>query len=211
MSWFDVSLTSLISFIATCLVVELTPGPNMGYLAVLSATAGRRAGFAATIGVALGLLVVGIAAALGLAAAISASPLLYQVLRWGGILYFLWLAWDGWKVDSETSPGATGDLATDAKYFSRGLITNILNPKAAVFYIAVLPSFVEPARPVLGQTVALSIVYVSVATAIHATIVVLAATTRRFLKQDKRRQFVRRLMSLVLVAIAVWFGWSTSS
>jgi len=207
----DVSATSLASFIVTCLVVELTPGPNMGYLAVLSATSGRRAGYAATLGVALGLLVVGIAAAFGLAAAISASPLLYQVLRWAGIAYFLWLAWDGWNEARETSPGIAPDLMSDAKYFSRGLITNILNPKAALFYVAVLPSFVDPARSVLGQTVSLSVAYVAIATAIHVTIVFLAARTQKFLQDTKRRRFVRRLMSVFLVGIAIWFGWSTAS
>ncbi len=71
----------------------------MAYLAVLSASVGRRAGFAATLGVALGLLIVGLAAALGLAAVISNSRWLYEMLRWGGALYLLWLAWEGWRGD----------------------------------------------------------------------------------------------------------------
>jgi len=104
------------AFALTCLVIELTPGPNMAYLAVLSAGNGRRAGFAATMGIALGLLIVGIGAALGLAALISSSNLLYEALRLGGIVYLLWLAWDGWRDAAETSPartvGSPGDGAT---------------------------------------------------------------------------------------------------
>ena len=77
-----VPFETLLAFAATCLVIELTPGPNMAYLAVLSATTGRRAGAAATLGVALGLLTVGIAAALGLTAVIASSRMLYETLQY---------------------------------------------------------------------------------------------------------------------------------
>jgi threonine/homoserine/homoserine lactone efflux protein len=69
----------------------------MAYLAVLGASIGRRAGFAATLGVALGLLIVGLAAALGLAAVIANSRVLYEALRWAGVLYLFWLAWEAWR------------------------------------------------------------------------------------------------------------------
>ena len=91
-----VTLGTLSAFAVTCLVIELTPGPNMAYLAILSATKGRRAGFAATLGVALGLSIVGLAAVLGLTALIANSRMLYEILRWGGVVYLLWLAYEGW-------------------------------------------------------------------------------------------------------------------
>lgn len=84
-------------FILTSVIVELTPGPNMAWLALVAAAEGRRPGFAAVAGVALGLLIVGLAAAFGLAAAISASPVAWQVLRWGGVAWLLWMAFDGWR------------------------------------------------------------------------------------------------------------------
>jgi threonine/homoserine/homoserine lactone efflux protein len=90
-----ISFETLASFALMSFVIELTPGPNMAYIAVLSAGQGRRAGYAATLGIALGLLVIGLAAAFGLAALISSSRLFYEVLRWGGVAYLLWLAWDG--------------------------------------------------------------------------------------------------------------------
>jgi hypothetical protein len=80
-----ISFEILLAFTATCLVIEVTPGPNMAYLAVLSASKGRRAGFAATLGIALGLLIVGLAAALGLTAIITNSRWVYEALRWGGV------------------------------------------------------------------------------------------------------------------------------
>jgi threonine/homoserine/homoserine lactone efflux protein len=154
----SISVETFVAFALTCLVIELTPGPNTAYLAVLSAGNGRRAGFAATLGIALGLLIVGVGAALGLAALISSSRLLYEALRWGGIAYLLWLAWDGWREATETSPASTDGDGFEASVFTRGLVTNLLNSKAAVFYVAVLPTFVDALQPVLGQTVRLSVV-----------------------------------------------------
>lgn len=205
-----VPFETLSAFVLTCVVIELTPGPNMAYLAVLSASSGRRAGYAATLGIALGLLMVSIGAAMGLAALISSSRLLYEALRWGGVAYLLWLAWDGWHDATETSPSVTDTVAMDQTVFNRGLMTNLLNPKAAVFYVAVLPTFVNAAQPVLGQTVVLSVIYVAIATAIHATIVTLAGLARPFLEDPDRLRIVRRALSLALGAIAIWFAIGTA-
>ena len=202
------SLAAYLSFIMTCLIIEATPGPNMAYLAVLSASNGRRAGFAATLGIALGLLVIGLAAALGVAALISNSHLAYQLLRWGGVGYLLWLAWDGWKEEPETSPGKT-DGAPNAKFFRRGLIVNLLNPKAAVFYVAILPGFIASSSSAVFQAVTLTITYVIVATAMHSIIVALAGTAQKFLEDRKRRLIARRVLSIVLAGIAFWFGLTT--
>jgi len=200
---------TLLAFAVTCLVIELTPGPNMAYLAVLSASKGRRAGFAATLGVALGLLIVGLAAALGLTALIANSRMLYEALRWGGVLYLLWLAYEGWRGDAETSPGTATAGASDSKYFVRGLITNLLNPKAGIFYIAVLPTFIVETRPLTGQAVSLSVVYVAVATLVHSAIVLLADAARPWLEDERRSRIVRRAFSLLLVGIAVWLFATT--
>ncbi len=193
---------TLLSFAVTCFAIEITPGPNMTYLAMVAATQGRRAGFAMVIGIALGLLIVGIAAALGLATVISAAPLLYELLRWAGVAYLLWLAWEAWRNGAE---GAISE-STQNGLFQRGLITNLLNPKAAVFYVAILPTFIEPARPVLAQTVQLSIIYVAIATVIHTCIVMLAGALRPLLDDRQRTGHIKRLMALVLVAVAVWFA-----
>ncbi|MBX9591315.1 MAG: LysE family translocator [Hyphomonadaceae bacterium] len=204
-----ISFGTLLTFAVTCLLVELTPGPNMAYLAVLSASKGRRAGFGATLGVALGLLVVGLAVALGLTALVASSRTLYEALRWGGVLYLLWLAYEGWRGEEETSPGNATVAVSDSKYFTRGLITNLLNPKAGVFYIAILPRFVDEARPLAAQAVALSVVYVTVATLVHSTIVLLADAARPWLEDQRRSTAVRRTLSLLLVGIALWLFFTT--
>jgi threonine/homoserine/homoserine lactone efflux protein len=203
---------SLWTFALTALVIEITPGPNMGYLAVLSLSRGWQAGAAAVIGVALGHAVYGVLAAFGVAALIDASPVVYETLRWAGVAYMAWLAWETWSSETEISPDVTavGTRSDASAAFQRGLITNLLNPKAAIFFIAVVPTFVTPGGSVVGQTLLLSGIFVAIATAVHSAIVVLASRLQNFATNEHRRKPVRRALALLLVCIAIWLAYSTT-
>ncbi|CDX39175.1 Lysine exporter protein LysE/YggA [Mesorhizobium plurifarium] len=201
------STATLLSFALAALLIELTPGPNMTYLALVSANDGRRAGFATVAGIALGLAIIGAIAAFGVAELIQASRLLYEGLRWAGTLFLLYLAWEGWTAGTDV---VSASSTPNGKYFTRGLVTNLLNPKAAIFYIAVLPTFIEPDRPALAQTALLTTVYVAIATAIHAIIVVLAGTLEPFLNDPRRESIARKVLSAMLALVAIWFAWSTA-
>lgn len=201
-----VDLPTLLSFTLASFLIELTPGPNMTYLALVAASNGRRAGFATVAGVALGLGIVGLVAAFGVAEIIQASTLLYEGLRWAGVLFLLYLAWEGWTTGTDVAAASQDH----GRYFRRGLTTNLLNPKAAVFYVAVLPTFIDAAKPLLSQTLTLTAAYVAVATAVHAAIVVLAGALEPFLNDPRRERFARRVLSALLAAVALWFGWSTA-
>jgi threonine/homoserine/homoserine lactone efflux protein len=202
---------SLTAFALTALVIEITPGPNMGYLAVLSLSRGWRVGIAAVTGVALGHAVYGVAAALGLAAVIDASPALYEILRWAGVAYMLWLAYEAWATEAETSPDVAADHVNHVRRaFQRGLITNLLNPKAAVFFVAVVPTFVQRGGSVAAQTLLLSAIFVAVATAVHTVIVVLAGRLQSFATSPARRRPVRRILAVVLAGIAAWLAYSSA-
>jgi len=201
---------SLLTFALTALIIEITPGPNMGYLAVLSLTRGWRAGAAAVIGVALGHAVYGVLASLGVAAAIDSSKLLYEILRWAGVAYLLWLAWEAWSSEAETSPeAADGHYGNAQLAFRRGLITNLLNPKAAVFFVTVVPTFVRPDGSVVAQTLLLSGIFVAIATFIHSLIVLLASRMRPLVSNPKRRRPLRRAAAIMLAGIAIWFAFSS--
>jgi threonine/homoserine/homoserine lactone efflux protein len=194
-----------LAFIATAFVIELTPGPNMGYLAILSARQGRQAGLAATFGVAIGLLIVGLAAALGLTAIISTSRWLYEGIRWAGALFLLWLAWEGWRGEGDLAYiNQTEATAADSRFFVRGLMTNLLNPKAGIFYVAALPTFVDETTAALPQILFLTVVYVAIATLVHSTIVLLAGAARPWLENEARSRMARRILSLLLAGIAIW-------
>jgi threonine/homoserine/homoserine lactone efflux protein len=207
----DLLPASLLAFALTCVIIEITPGPNMAWLAALSLSRGWRIGLTAVAGVALGLSIYGIAAALGVAAIIENSTFLYEVPRWGGVAYLLWLAWDAWSTADEVAP----EDATDGGHerfmaFRRGLITNLLNPKAAVFYVAMLPDFVDVgAGRITAQTLSLTAIYVTIATLIHAGIVISASQLRSVIVEPRQVRRIRRVLALVLAAIAIWFAFST--
>lgn len=201
---------TLASFVLASMLMEITPGPNMAYLAILALSDGRRAGYAAVAGVATGLLLVGLAAALGIGAAVSASPLAYQTLRWGGVAYLLWLAWDGWTEADEASEHAAQGSSL-GRFFRRGLVTNLLNPKAFAFYVAVLPGFMSLDRAPVPQAVGLSLLFVLIATTIHFGIVTAADASRRFLSDERRRVAMRRVLSVLLAFVALWLAMKTAS
>ncbi|GGA58396.1 threonine transporter RhtB [Pelagibacterium lentulum] len=201
------SLPTLATFFVTALAIELTPGPNMAYLALLSAERGRRPGLFAVAGVTLGLAIIGLLAALGLAAIIAQNQLAYQAVRWAGILYLVWLGYDSWR-DAQKPVGQEDYSARSHIYFRRGLITNLLNPKAAVFYLAVLPNFL-PAQASVASFILLAAIYVFAATFVHTMIVVLASQLQPFFVQPERRRTLGAIFGLLLVGVAIWLGLST--
>lgn len=195
---------TLAAFTLASLVIELTPGPNMTYLALLAARHGKRPGYAAVVGVAVGLGVLGLLASLGLATLPQSSPPIYGVLRWGGVAYLLYLAWEAWNED--LSEDTTAD---DGRYFTRGLITNLLNPKAALFYVAVMPGFLPAGDTDWRSTAVLAALYVTVATVVHGGIVSLAGALRPLFANRSLIAAVGKLFALALVAVAAWVAYAT--
>lgn len=196
----------VLEFALASLLIELTPGPNMAYLATLALAEGRRTGLAAVAGVMLGLAGIGLASMFGLATLIQTVPVAHDGLRYGGAAFLLYLAWEAWRGAGEESGSGSG--ASQA--FRRALVTNLLNPKAAAFYVLVLPLFLTPeAGAVTGQTLLLVLIYVIVATAVHAMIVLFAAALRPYLVEGPRERLVRRLLAVSIALVAVWFFWGT--
>lgn len=204
-----IALANLPAFLITCFLIEATPGPNMTYLALVSMKNGRKAGYAATAGVALGLLIIGMAASYGAAAIISEIPAVYQGLRAAGFLYLLWLAWDTWKTTTPYNSQNLQDTYSRFIYFRRGLITNILNPKAAIFYMAVLPGFADKSADLMAQSIILTLIYVAVATIVHTGVVTLSGHFQIDQNNRARKNSVRYGFTLALILTAMWFLWST--
>ncbi len=193
-------------FILAALLIELTPGPNMTYLAALTVARGVWVGLSAVAGVAIGLAVLGVLASFGLARLIEASPTIYSLLRWGGAAFMLWLAWDAWR--GAEAEDKAGPVALGA--FGRGLVSNILNPKAALFYLAAPPQFIDAARDTTQQLLTLVAAYVAVATLVHLGVVVLSGFLRTgagFSGTSAVR--LRKAMAILLAVVALWLIWAT--
>ena len=182
----------------------------MAYLATLTLDRGRRAGLLATAGVAAGLSVHAVVAALGLGVLIGKAPLIYELLRWTGVAYILFLAWEAWQSDEKGPPDLTGSASSPL--FWRGFLSNVFNPKSIIFFVSVIPGFVryDSGGPGLLLEIArLGTIYVAIATAIHAGIVLLAGQLRPFLVSGGRHRLVRRTLALALVLVAAWLAWTT--
>jgi threonine/homoserine/homoserine lactone efflux protein len=198
----------MLEFVFLSFILELTPGPNMGFLAALTMAQGRRAGLVAIAGVAAGLSLYGAAASFGLMLIIMASPIAFQMLKWLGVVYMLYLAWDTWcgeKPDT-SEPSWT---KRDARLFLKGLITNMLNPKAGLFFMTIMPQFIPAGTTqVLSFSLMLVALYVGVATLVHVSIVLMAERAYRFLHQKGWDAPVRALMAMMLVLMALWITQS---
>lgn len=199
---------ALAPFLIAVLLIELTPGPNMGYLAALSASQGRTAGFKAVAGVTLGLAFYMLLAVLGVAEILAAAPLVYGALRWAGVVYLLYLAWEAWRGAGETSPGHARDV--DHAPFWRGLIANLLNPKALVFYVTLLPGFVAADHaPFWVQALILGSIHLVISVIVHSAIVFGAAEAGAVIATSRAAAPVRRALAIGIALIAVWLAWET--
>ncbi|MEQ4509578.1 LysE family translocator [Dickeya zeae] len=200
-----VSVSQWLPFAAIALGLVLTPGPNMIYLLSRTVCQGRRAGLVSLSGVALGFLFYMTAAALGITAIVMAVPLAYDALRIAGALYLLWLAWQA--VRGGASPFQLRQLKPDSnrRLFAMGLVTNLLNPKAAVLYLSLLPQFIRPEQGnVLGQSLTLGITQILISMTVNASLIMVAGYIAAFLAERPLWQRVQRwLMGTVLAALAV--------
>ena len=145
-------ISDLLLFALAALGLVLSPGPNMIYLISRSITQGRRAGLISLVGILVGFLVHIFLVSFGLTAVFLAIPMAYEVLRWLGIGYLLYLAWEAIKPGS-ISPFETKNLphAPDRKLFQMGFLTNALNPKTTIFVVSLFMQVVQPSTRVATQ------------------------------------------------------------
>lgn len=193
-------------FAGAALLMVLTPGPNMLYLLSRSLCQGRRAGMISLLGVVAGFLLHMLAAALGLTALFLAVPLAYALLKWGGAAYLMWLAWQALRPGAR-SPFATRSLTADSprRLFMMGFLTNVLNPKIAVFYLSILPQFIVPgAGSVFRQSLLLGLTQIAISFAVNLLIVLFAARLAAgFAARPRWLAAQRYVMGSVLAALAV--------
>lgn len=199
---------TILPFLLAVVLIELTPGPNMGYLAGLSAVEGRRAGFVTVAGITCGLMAYMLASVVGLTEILRLNRSLYELLRWAGVGFVVWLAIDAWRggEKAETAPGLAGDWA----HFRKGLLANLLNPKAALFYVSLLPGFVQPghASPTL-QALILGGIHILVSILVHSGIVLSSDGLARRVAALGGSVGARRAFAVALLATAAWIAFET--
>ena len=194
---------TLALFMLAALALNLTPGPDMLYVTARSVSDGRRAGIVAALGIGAGTLVHISALALGLAALLSAVPLAYDVLRIAGAVYLLVIG--AQLLLRPRSARATAALApaSHQTIFVQAVVTNVLNPKVALFFLAFLPQFVDPsAGPAVAQIVLLGLLFDVQGTAVNVAVALLASgTTRRLRANAKAVSLLQRLTGAIFVTL----------
>ena len=196
----------LLIFAAACLLMVLTPGPNMIYLISRSICQGRKAGVTSLVGVVAGFFVHMFAAAAGLTAVFLAVPMAYEALKWAGALYLLWMAWQALKPGAR-SPFEARDLAPDStpKLMLMGFMTSVLNPKVAVFYLSVFPQFISPENgSMFTQSVELGLTQISVSFTVNLLIALFASGISVWFVRNPTWLAVQRfVMGFVLAGLAI--------
>ena len=131
-----------VAFLLTSLIVVVSPGTGVLYTLAAALSGGARAAVAASIGCTLGIVPAMLAAMVGLAAVLHASALAFAVLKWFGVAYLLYMAWQQLREHGALSVEPRQDTPTDARVIVRGILVNILNPKLSIFFLAFLPQFI---------------------------------------------------------------------
>lgn len=173
-----IPLHDLLVFAGASLLLVLTPGPNMLYLISRSICQGRGAGVISLAGVVLGFFVHMLAASLGLTALFMAVPLAFEVLKWTGAAYLLWMAWQAVRPGGVSPFDHTTTMPHESprKLFAMGLFTSILNPKVAIFYLSIFPQFVSAEHgSVFWQSVTLGMVQITTSFTVNLLITLFAA------------------------------------
>jgi threonine/homoserine/homoserine lactone efflux protein len=193
-------------FVMTVVVLSMTPGPNMIYCMSRSICQGRAAGLISLAGVALGYAVHINAAIFGLTALLLTVPMVYDAVKFAGAGYLLWMAWQALRPNG-ASPLEMQALpqATPGKLFRMGFLTNVLNPKLAIFFVSLFPQFIDRTQGnVLMQSLMLSFIQISISVSIDALIVVFAAVIAQFLaKAPVWSKIQRWVMGVTLAGLAL--------
>lgn len=196
----------ILTFGLVALGMVLTPGPNMIYLISRSICQGKRAGLISLGGIALGFVFYMVCAAFGITAFVFAIPYAYDLLRFGGAAYLLYLAWQTVKPGGN-APFSVKEMSVDGpnKLFMMGFITNLANPKIAIMYLSLLPQFIQPDHgSVLSQSLALGCVQIFMSLMVNSVIVLVAGSITEFL--SSRPSWIkaqRWFMGTVLAGLAL--------
>ncbi|MFG1796607.1 LysE family translocator [Nocardia sp. NPDC049149] len=177
-----IETTALLGIAAAELGMVLTPGPNMMYLVSRSVSQGRRAGLVSLSGVAVGFMVYLAAATAGITAIFATVPGLYLAVKLAGAGYLAYLAWKTLRGGISAFEPSMLPPDPTRKLFTMGLVTNLLNPKIAIIYMALIPQFVNPEHGrVWLQSLLLGSVQISIALIVNGMIVLGAAAVATFL------------------------------
>ncbi len=200
-----ISPDTLILFATASAALCIAPGPDNLFVLTQSGLHGRLAGFLVTLGLCTGLLAHTSAVAVGVATLFQTSELAFNTLKLVGAGYLLYLAWQAFRADTTAIEANGGGRISLAALYARGVIMNITNPKVAIFFLAFLPQFADPARGSVGaQIILLGGVFIAATLLIFGAIAWGAGYIGSWLRRSVRAQtLMNRLAGTVFFALAL--------
>lgn len=199
------SLETLLIFATACIALSATPGPDMLLIVSRTVAQGRTAGFLTLAGAQVGTIIHALAAALGLSQLMLHVPAAYEVIRWIGAAYLLWLAWKTIRSAHIRPPEM--DVAfrvSRGRIFSEGLLTNLLNPKMALFVLALFPQFYEAeAGPMVLQFFILAMIVNVIGLIANGTVILCADRLgASFVRSERVNVVAQYLLGAVFAGLA---------
>ena len=200
-----IETTTLLLFFSTALLLALAPGPDNLFVLTQAALKGRLVGLVVTLGLCTGLVVHTSAVALGVAAIFQTSAMAFTLLKFAGAGYLLWLAWGAFRADAAPlETGATGE--TDLRrFYLRGILMNVTNPKVSIFFLAFLPQFTHPERGHLPvQMAVLGGLFILATLVVFGAISLLAGGLGQWLRRSTRvQQWLSRATGTIFATLAI--------
>lgn len=200
---------ALFAFLAIVTLIVTSPGPNLFLLLRTTPTFGRSAGLANTFGFSAAILSHALLSLVGVGAVIATSALAFSILKIGGAVYLMWLglkslrsAWkNGVLIQASTDDARAASMGLGAR-FTEGYLTNILNPKPALFYLAAFPQFIAiGGLPILVQGMALGMIHASIAILWYGSVVLGIATVSQWLRRPAIWRLIQSLSGTALIAL----------
>ncbi|EJG0715084.1 LysE family translocator [Vibrio parahaemolyticus] len=202
-----IDLAVLPIYLTAVIALLLLPGPDMLLIASSSMSYGKKVGLFASLGNATSGLILTLLAAMGVSTLIAMSPVALKVLHLLGGVYLLKMGWDCLRAEASSAPELDQKNKMASTYYQRALMSNLLNPKALVFFVMFLPQFVSSNITASSgeQMLALGLLLNVLGLLFNLLLVALAGTLGKgLLENEKFRTYQHKLMGLVFVILALW-------
>jgi len=200
--------TAFFTFLFAAFMLNIAPGPDMLYVIGRSVGQGRKAGIVSSLGVFVGCWVHILAAAVGIAALLRSSPVAFNVVRYAGAVYLIYL---GVRMIAQRANFSSQQLRPESmvSIFRQGAITNVLNPKVAIFFLAFLPQFVDARRgSVALQILVLGLIFNVGGTLVNLAVAYAGGTLGELLRRNQQFARLQRWFTgLVFVGLGLRLAW----
>lgn len=206
-----ISLETVVTFSMASILLGLAPGPDNIFVLTQSAMNGRKAGLLVTLGLCTGLVCHTLAVALGVAVIFQVSAIAFIALKLIGAAYLLYLAWQAFRASAQNIANGANHVVSKLALYRRGVFMNITNPKVAIFFLAFLPQFVNPASgTVTLQLLLLGGLFIAATIVVFGTVALLSGTLKNWFNRSRHAQrMINKLAGMVFVGLAVKLATTT--